>query len=138
MTHVSIPVFSSAWADALRTVVNADADYRTAAGSWTNPVALVVEPGTELADGAAVQVDLRAGACVGADSMSAAGVSAPYVLSADLAAWKEILDGGADPITAVAYGRVRLTRGSISVLMLNARAAKALLVCARQIETVWP
>lgn len=135
---MSIPAFSPAWADALRSAVNADSEYRTAASNWANPVALVVEPGTELADGAAVQVDLRAGACIRADSMTAATVSAPYVLSADLAAWKEILDGDADPITAVAYGRVRLTRGSISVLMLNARAAKALLVCARQIETVWP
>ena len=135
---VSIPAFSPAWADALRTAVNADADYRTVAANWTNPVALVVEPGTELAHGAAVQVDLRAGACVHADAMTATDVSAPYVLSAGLAAWKEILDGNADPISAVANGRVRLTRGSISVLMLNARAAKALLTCARQIETLWP
>ncbi|HYW50519.1 MAG TPA: SCP2 sterol-binding domain-containing protein [Gemmatimonadaceae bacterium] len=135
---MSITAFSPAWADALLVAVNTDDDYRDVAGRWSNPVALVVEPGANLAAGAAVQVDLASGSCLAAESLSPAAVSAPYVLSADLASWKAILTGDTDPIAALALGRLKLTRGSTAVLMLNARAAKALLACARRIVTLWP
>ena len=36
--------FSQPWADAFRDAINADADYRAAAGSWTWPVALLLDP----------------------------------------------------------------------------------------------
>jgi putative sterol carrier protein len=135
---MSIPAFSPAWTDAFRQAVNTDAGYRDAAARWTNPVALVVEPGAGLEAGAAVQLDLAAGACLGAESLAPHAVTAPFVLSAGLDNWKRILVGDADPIAAVAKGDLRLTRGSISTLMLHARGAKALLHCARQIETAWP
>lgn len=135
---MSIPAFSPAWANALRQAVNADPNYRDAAARWTNPVALVVEPGDGVAAGAAVQVELAAGACHGAVSLAPDAVTAAFVLSAGLDSWKLILDGDTDPMAAVARGDVRLTRGSLSTLMLNARGAKALLACARQIPTVWP
>jgi putative sterol carrier protein len=135
---MSIPAFSPAWADALRQAVNADAGYRDAAARWTNPVALVVEAGTGVEAGAAVQVDLVAGTCRSAESISPDAVTAPFVLSATLASWKRMLIDNLDPITAVAKGDIRLTRGSIGTLMLHARGAKALLQCARQIETAWP
>ncbi|MES3035135.1 MAG: hypothetical protein V4813_14150 [Gemmatimonadota bacterium] len=133
-----IPAFSTAWADALLAVVNRDATYRDAARGWTNPVALVVEPGAGVDDGAAVQVNLQAGTCLSADALPPTAVSAPFVLSADLATWKEIVGGNTDPLAAVVRGTVRLTRGSLATLMLHARGAKALLECARQIETHWP
>jgi putative sterol carrier protein len=135
---MSIPAFTPAWADALRQAVNADAGYRDAAARWTNPVALVVEAGTGVEAGAAVQVDLVAGTCRSAESISPDAVTAPFVLSATLASWKRMLIDNLDPITAVAKGDIRLTRGSIGTLMLHARGAKALLQCARQIETAWP
>ncbi len=133
-----IPAFSTAWADALRAAVNDDARYRDAAKGWTNPVALVVEPGDGMGDGAAVQVNLQAGTCLSADSLAPDAVSAPFVLSANLATWKEIVGGDTDPLGAVARGTVRLIRGSLGTLMIHARSATALLECARQIETHWP
>ncbi len=135
---MSIPAFSPAWADAFRQAVNTDTSYRDAAARWTNPVALVVEPGEGLDAGVAVQVDLAAGACLAAEALAPDAVTAPFVLSAGLANWKRILVEDADPIAAVAKGDLRLTRGSIGTLMLHARGAKALLHCARQIETAWP
>jgi putative sterol carrier protein len=98
----------------------------------------VVEAGTGVEAGAAVQVDLVAGTCRSAESISPDAVTAPFVLSATLASWKRMLIDNLDPITAVAKGDIRLTRGSIGTLMLHARGAKALLQCARQIETAWP
>jgi putative sterol carrier protein len=135
---MSIPAFSPAWADAFRQAVNTDAGYRDAAARWTNPVALVVEPGEGLEAGVAVQMDLAAGTCLGAEALAPDAVTAPFVLSAGLTNWKRILVEDADPIAAVARGDLRLTRGSIGTLMLHARGAKALLHCARQIATAWP
>ena len=133
-----IPAFTAAWADAFLGAVNADAAYHDAAKGWTNPVALVVSPGVGIADGAAVQVDLQAGTCLSAASMGIDEVSAPFVLTADLATWKEIVGGGTDPIMAVARGKVKLTRGSLATLMMHSRGAKALVACAQKIDTLWP
>jgi putative sterol carrier protein len=135
---VPIAAFSPGWADALRNAVNADSAYRDAAGGWTNPVALVVEPGVGVLSGAAVQLDLAAGRCLSAESIAPECVSAPFVLSAALAIWKEIFSGGTDPFTAVARGTVTLTRGSQFTLMLHARGARALLATAQNIDTLWP
>jgi putative sterol carrier protein len=133
-----IPAFSTAWADALFASVNDDPTYRDAAKGWTNVVALVVEPGDGMTDGAAVEVDLIAGTCRGAAALAPDAVSAPFVLSGALSAWRSIVGGTGDPMLAVATGALRLTRGSLGTLMLHARSAKALLVCARNIDTLWP
>ena len=133
-----IPAFSSAWADAFLLAVNSDVAYRNAAKGWTNPVALVVEPGDGMLHGAAIQVDLEAGTCLRAAAVAPADVSAPFVLSGNLAAWQDIVSGGSDPMMAVARGKVKLTRGSLGTLMLHAKAARALVACAQQIDTLWP
>ena len=133
-----IPAFSSAWADAFLLAVNADATYRNTAKGWTNAVALVVSPGGDVPDGAAVQMDLAAGTCLSAAALSPDAVTAPFVLQADLATWKEIVGGATDPIMAVARGTVKLAQGSLGTLMLHARGAKALVACAQQIDTLWP
>jgi putative sterol carrier protein len=134
---MSLIAFSPEWAGAFRDAVNADATYRDVGSGWTNPVALVVEAVDPARDGVAVEVDLQAGECVAATSLPSSRVSAPFVLSADAATWKEILDG-ADPIIAIVRGRVQVTRGALGTLMLHARGAKALVACARTIATAWP
>lgn len=133
-----IPAFSDAWAAAFLTAVNDDAGYRDAAKGWTNPVAMVIAAGAGPAAGMAVQVDLRAGTCLSAAALLADDVSAPFVLSADLATWREIVTGGSDPLMAVARGKVKLARGSLGTLMLHAKGAKALVACAQKIDTLWP
>jgi putative sterol carrier protein len=138
MPPMTIPAFSPAWAEALLLAVNGDQAYRAAASGWTNPVALVVEPGLGISLGAAVQLNLAAGSCLSAESMAAERVTAPFVLSAALAIWKDIIGGRTDPFTAVARGTVTLTRGSMFTLMLHARGARALLASAQRIETLWP
>ena len=134
---MSIVAFSPEWAGAFRDAVNADPAYRDAGAGWTHAVALVVTPNDPAHDGIAVEVDLQGGVCLAAASLAASGVSAPFVLSADAAAWREILEG-ADPIMAIVRGRVTLTRGALGTLMLHARGAKALVACARAVETLWP
>jgi putative sterol carrier protein len=133
-----IPAFTQAWADALMQVVNADHTYAADGKGWTNPVALVAEPCADLAAGVAVQLDLRAGTCLSAASMPPADVNAPYVLSADLATWIQVVREKMDPLLMVARGKVKLTKGSLGTLMMNAKGAKALVACAQEIDTLWP
>jgi putative sterol carrier protein len=135
---MSIPAFSADWADAFLRVINADTAYLNAAKGWTNPVALIVQPTAALPSGAAVQLDLRAGVCHGAAALAPDAVTAPFVLTADLPTWIDVVQGAADPIMSVARGKVKLTSGSLGTLMLHAKAAKALVACAQQIETRWP
>lgn len=133
-----IPAFSAAWADAFRHAVNADEAYREAGRRWADPVALIVRPTTELPDGAAVQVHLEGGTCTEAAAVALDTVSAPFILAASLATWREIVEGRVDPIAAVTRGAVSVARGSIGTLMLHARAARSLLACAQKIDTLWP
>lgn len=118
--------------------MNRDTDYRDVAKGWSNLVALVVEPEAGVTDAVAVQVDLKAGTCLSAAALAPDDVSAPFVLTGDLAAWKDLLAGISDPIMSVARGKVKLTRGSLTTLMLHAKAARALLACAQAVETRWP
>ena len=133
-----ITAFSDAWAAAFRDAVNTNDAYSDAGKSWTNPVALVVEPFTGAPAGAAVQVELVAGHCLGAAALAPEAVTAPFVLTADVETWKSIVMGSTDPIMAVARGKVKLTRGALGTLMLHAKAAKALVTCAHDISTDWP
>jgi putative sterol carrier protein len=133
-----IPAFTAAWADAFGAAINADPAYAAAGKNWINPVALIVEMSDSLPNGAAVQLDLQAGVCVSAKALPPAEVSAPFVLSADLTSWIDVVSGATDPLMAVARGKLRLTSGSLGVLMLHAKAAKALVACAQNVDTEWP
>jgi putative sterol carrier protein len=133
-----IAAFSAQWATAFLHAVNADVNYRDAGRRWNNPVALVVNPGPQFPIGAAVQVDLNAGRALEAHAVVPTEVSAPFVLTGDLATWKEIVTGAMDPLLAVARGRVTLAKGSITTLLMHAKAAKTLVACAQQIDTEWP
>ncbi len=133
-----ILAFSAAWARAFCTAVNDDASYREAGAGWTHSVALVmVDATTPTHGGVGVELDLAAGSCLSATAVTPETVTAQFVLSADIATWKEILDG-ADPVLAIVRGKVKLTHGSLGTLMLHAKGAKALVSCARTIDTLWP
>lgn len=135
---MAIPAFSAAWAAALRDAVNSDLDFREIGRKWSEPVALIVHDHERLPGGAAVEVVLDAGNCTAAESLEPGQVSAPYVLSAALETWREIVEGSIDPITAVIKGVVSVVRGSKTTLMLNARTARALLATTQKIDTLWP
>ena len=133
--------FTQPWADAFRDAINDDADYRAAAAGWTWPLALVLEPVPALGypDGAAVRLELDRGRCDRATATApASAAAAPYVLRGDYGAWKAIVRGELDPVTAVMTRRLSLAAGSLTTLMLHARSAKALVACARRVDTTFP
>ena len=131
--------FTTAWADAFRTAIEADAGYRDAAAKWTWPVSLVLAPAPEFGypDSVAVQLELDRGRCHAATITPAAEVSTPLVLTAPYAVWKSIVRGEMDPIAGVTRGKIAV-RGSLATLMMHARAAAALVACAKAVPTEFP
>jgi putative sterol carrier protein len=131
--------FTPEWAGAFRDAVEADAAYRATAANWTWPVALVLEAAPELGydEPVAVELTLDRGRCHGAAMQPIDAVTAPFVLTAPYATWKEVVRGELDPLAGVTRGRIRV-QGSLMTLMLHARSAAALCLCARAIPTHFP
>jgi putative sterol carrier protein len=131
--------FTAAWADAFHAAIEADETYRAAAAKWTWPVALVLAPTPELGfpEAVAVELQLDRGRCLGAQVVRGDAVTAPLALTAPYAVWKSIVRGELDPIAGVTRGKIAV-RGSLATLMLHARAATALVACAKTVPTEFP
>jgi len=133
--------FTQPWADAFREAINGDAGYRAAGAGWTWPLALVLEPVAEYGfpEGAAVQLELSRGTCERATALAAAAaVTATFALRGAYPAWKAIVRGELDPVGAVMTRRLTLASGSLTTLMMHTRTAKALVACARRVDTAFP
>lgn len=128
--------FTAAWADAFRSAIESDASYRSAAAKWTWPVALVLTPAPELGytESVAVELQLDSGRCHAAAIVAADAVTAPLALTAPYPVWKSIVRGELDPMAGVTRGLIAV-RGSLTTLMLHARAATALVACAKAVPT---
>ena len=85
----------------------------------------------------AVELALDRGTCSEARVVDPGQVKADFVLRASLDTWRALSSGALDAVGAVASGKVRLT-GSMMTLMLHAKAAKALVACARDVPTHFP
>lgn len=131
--------FTSEWAQAFRSAIEGDHAYRETAARWTWPVALVLDAAPEygFAEPIAVELTLDRGRCHGAEIRARDAVEAPIVLSAPYAVWKAIVRGELDPLVGVTSGRIAV-QGSVTTLMLHARAATALVACARAVPTQFP
>lgn len=139
MTGTPHRPFSPEWADAFRTVIEGDAGYLAAAQKWTWPVALVLQPAPELGypEAVAVELQLDRGRCHGAAILPRDAVTAPFVLTAPYDTWKSVVRGELDPIAGVTRGKISV-QGSLATLMLQAKAATALVACARSVPTEFP
>jgi putative sterol carrier protein len=131
--------FSPEWAEALRDAIENDATYRETAVKWTWPVALVLDatPEAGFDEAVAVELVLDRGRCHGAAILHPDQVTAPFVLRAPYLTWKEVVRGDLDPLAGVTRGRIGV-RGSLATLMIHAKAATALVACARAVPTHFP
>lgn len=131
--------FTPEWASAFRDAVEADAHYREVAARWTWPVALVMDAAPELgyAEAVAIELTLDRGRCHGAAILHPDALTAPFVLRAPYAIWKQVMLGALDPLAGVTRGRIGV-KGSLTTLMLHARSAAALCKCAQAVPTRFP
>lgn len=131
--------FTSGWAAAFCAAIEADAAYRDVAAKWTWPVALVMHPAPEFGypDSVAVELTLERGRCHDAVIRARDAVTAAIVLTAPYKVWKSVVRGELDPMRGVTGGMIA-AKGALTALMLNAKAATALVACARAVPTEFP
>jgi putative sterol carrier protein len=78
-----------------------------------------------------VFIDLHHGACRGSRvATDADRAGAAYVFQASPAAWKRLLSGAADPVSAVMSGAFKLARGNLFTLAKYAAAAREMVAAA--------
>jgi putative sterol carrier protein len=131
--------FTQPWADAFRTVINASESYRTAARSWLWSTSLVctADPTLGIPVDVAIELALDRGVCHAAIAKPADESSAEFFFRAPMATWQLVLSGQLDPITGVTKGSIK-TNGPLTTLLLQMKAASALVACAQQVPTRFP
>jgi len=134
-------VFTDEWSAACCEQLNQRGRLGAVAGSWSSPVALLMRPDSRLGiqTERLVYLELEKGRCRTARSADEKDrARAEFILAADAAQWKRMLDGDLDPITAVMLGRLKLERGSLAALLPHAAAARELIGAAREVDGRFP
>jgi len=129
---------SPEWVSACGVAINASRAYREASADWTyGAVALIVRPQPDLgiAEPLGIWLDLDRGQCRAARIATAAEAdAAPFVISADYAAWKAVLQRELGPIAGILRGKL-LLRGSLAVVVRHVSSAEALVEAATTVPT---
>ena len=136
----SLEFLSRQWVAACARAINASADYRDASLDWTHgALSLVVTPQPQIGwtETAGVWLELDRGACRKAIRISEAEAeAAPFRLTGDYAAWRELLTGELRPVPAIMARRIRLS-GSYAVLLRYVKSAEALIAAVTTVPTAF-
>lgn len=133
-------MFTQDWAVAWGEQINASDSYKNAAKTWKWPVVLTMQedPGLGLGE-RSVYLDLFRGDCREAREAGPEDLeNAPYILAADPATWKQVLDGQLEPIPGIMRGRIRLAKGGLATLLPYVVAAKEMVAAATRVDTRFP
>jgi putative sterol carrier protein len=84
-----------------------------------------------------VELTLDRGRCHKAVIVVGTEVGAAIVLTAPYQIWKAVVKGDLDPLAGVTRGKIAV-KGSLATLMMHAKAATALVTCARAVPTEFP
>lgn len=134
-------VFTDEWARACCEALNGSDAYRASAAAWEGSIVLAMSPDAArgVMEERAVFIDAHRGECRGAWMAGADEIAtATYVLRADPATWKRLLDREIDPVGAVMQGKLRLERGGLFALARFAQAAKDMIAAAASVEGTFP
>jgi putative sterol carrier protein len=136
---MSAAPFTPEWTQAFREAINSSATYRENAEDWAWPLALCLlrEPTLGYPEDVAILLELDRGHCRSARLLPAGQANAPFLIRGDYPAWKKIVRGEVDPVSAIVAGSLRI-EGSLSTIMLHVRSAKALVECASTVPTFFP
>ena len=138
---MAFEIFTDRWAKAWDRKINENDAYRKAAANWEGAIVLVMAADAEfgIAADRAVIADLWHGECRHARVADEKDLgSAPFVIRATPATWKDVLGGQTDPIFGLLRGKLKLAKGSVFALVPYAAAAKELVVSASRVDTSFP
>lgn len=134
-------IFTDAWAALWSDSINANEDYRKAAATWEGAIGMIMtpDPAMGIDEERIVIADLWHGDCRGAKAATADELDeTPYLITAEPAAWKNVLAGKTDPIVGLMGGKLKLTKGGLFSLLPYAKAAKELVRSAIDVDTSFP
>lgn len=130
-------LFSQDWVGAWRQAIQASEELRIKNG-WRWPLVLVAR-GVGRIEERAVFLDLCDGECREARVATAQDLEqVPYILSAELAIWKRLMERALEPLAGIMKGQLKLVRGSVASLLPYASAARELVAAAIRVETRFP
>ena len=138
---MAVELFTDAWAAGWAKEINASDAYRVAGLRWESGFVLVMDsdPAIGLPEQRAVFVQLAGGECKAGRAATGEDLeTAPYVLRASPAVWRQVLGGDLEPVGAVMTGLMDLARGNLIGLAPWVGAAKELLSAACRVECDFP
>lgn len=126
---------SREFAEKLCVEINASEAYKRYARGWKWPILfklLTPPPGSKNLPG--FILDLYEGECRGYEWFDdAVQAMADYVLSAPYEVWLEVIEGRLHPIRAILQRRIKLERGSYTVLARYSQAATEIVRAAQRV-----
>jgi len=130
---------SAEWCAAYKDAINANGNYRAAGRDWTHgPVAMVVtaEPSIGLPEDMAMWLDVYQGQCRDCRLVSREEANtAPFVLVASYARWKEVIRKELDPTKGMMQNKLKLTKGHMPTMVKYVTASKELVESTSRVPT---
>ena len=129
---------SDDWAKALMEELNSSEAYAQAARKWEGDCFFTVEPEGSMSQPVNLWLDLWHGQCRAAREIPAGEDLEPaFRFSGKLSTYRKIFSGKLDPIKALMTRQLKLS-GDMKAIMRAPKAAQELVVCATQVDTVYP
>jgi len=130
---------SAEWTAAYKDALNANPAYRKAGKDWTHgAVAMVIkaEPSIGIERDVAMILDVHEGVCRETRYVSAdQAQEAPFVIVADYARWKQVIQREIEPIKAMMQGKLKLTKGHLPTIVRYVESSRQLVESASQVAT---
>lgn len=122
---------SREWAEEFCRRLNSSEGYRRSARGWVWPILfkIVGEGGSQ-----GFVVKLNNGVCEGVEWYDdASKADAPFILSASLSEWLEVINGKVSPLMAITRGRLKLEKGDIKKVLRYPVAALEMVKAAQSV-----
>jgi putative sterol carrier protein len=137
---VALDFPSPEWVAAYKDAINANAEYKKAGKDWTHGVVAMVvkaEPSLGITEDQAMWLDVDQGTCRDCKLIPAkeAEETAPFVVVASYAQWKQVIKKEIDPTKALMQGKLKLTKGHMPTMVKYVNASKQLVESTSRVPT---
>ena len=138
MAELDFP--SAEWVAAYKDAINANPDYAKAGKDWTHGVVAMVvkaEPTLGIPEDLAMMLDVDSGRARDCSIVPAtvAYETAPFVIVASYAQWKQVIKKEIDPTKALMQGKLKLTKGHMPTMVKYVNASKQLVESTSRVPT---
>lgn len=130
-----MPKFPSReWAEEYCRQLNSSEEYRRSGRGWVWPILfkMVMDDGSVKG----IMARLNNGTCEGVEWLDdAQGADAPFILTATLKDWLEIIKGNINPLIAITRGKLKMEKGDVGKILRYPVAALEMVKAAQRVPT---